>query len=191
MSDTSVESAAKSLWWIFLVRGIITLAFGVVALFSPQIAGVIFAIIFAVWALADGILGVIQSVINGRAGQKWGWTLTIALVSIAAGIVVLVWPGATVVTIAAVLLWIIAIWLILLGILSFFAAHEVSGDGGSTVGPIVLGILSLVAGLLLATWIIVDIKAAATALVYIIGIYAVVAGLVLIVASFNFRKGRL
>jgi uncharacterized membrane protein HdeD (DUF308 family) len=185
-SNAAVASTLKSLWWLFLVRGIVGIAFGLVALFAPLTAAGIFALIFAIYALVDGVVELVQAVVAARAKQKYGWYVFQGLISIAAGIVVLVWPQASVATIGVVLLWIIAIYTVLFGIVSLFSG----GEGGSRVWSVILGIVAIIAGIWIAVWTITDTKSAVLGLVWVIGLYALIAGIVLTIISFQIRKGK-
>jgi uncharacterized membrane protein HdeD (DUF308 family) len=137
----------------------------------PSAAAGSFVIIFAVFAFADAILELITAKSLGRMGMRWGWYVVAALVSIAAGVVALVYPRITFV--ALVLL--IGARAIVTGVLEAAAAISWRGlDGRWLLG--LTGALSIVLGILLFA----SPATGGLALLWTIGVYAIVLGLMLV-----------
>ena len=112
---------------------------------------------------------------------RYRWLLGLeGVAGIAAGIVTWVWPGIT----ALVLLYLIAAWAIVTGILEVVGAiqlrHEI--DNEWTLG--LAGVLSIVFGAILAF----QPQAGALALIWVIGAYAIVLGVALIGLGFKLRS---
>src|SRR5437879_12759352 len=79
-----------------------------------------------------------------RLGRKWGWVLAYGIITLAAGVAVLVWPSETLLVIAVLF----GIQLIVSGIFRFVAALAVDElAGGTRVLLAVLAVLSVIVGL--------------------------------------------
>jgi len=166
-------------WWLFVLRGVIAILFGILAFTRPGITLEALVLVFAFWALIDGVLALIHSVGAAQSGEPW-WPLVLGgLLSVAAGLVALRWPGIT----ALVLLLIIAYWSILRGILEIAAAvrlrHEIQGEWWLILG----GIASVVFGALLVMFP----GSGVLAVVWLIGIYAVIFGVALLMLGLRLK----
>lgn len=106
-----------------------------------------------------------------RAGRHWGWTMAFGIISLLAGVAVLVWPGRTLIVVAVLF----GIQLVVTGIFRFVAAFG-SEDltGGTRVLLAVLGVLSLIIGLYAVRHVLVTLLA----LALLLGIYWIVNGAV-------------
>ena len=167
-------------WWAFVLRGIVAILFGIVAITRPGMTLEALVFVFAIWALIDGVLALIHSVGAAQAGEPW-WPLVLGgLLSVAVGLVALRWPGIT----ALALLLLIAYWSILRGILEIAAAvrlrHEIQGEGWLILG----GIASVVFGGLL----IMHPESGILAVVWLLGIYALIFGVALLMLGFRLNS---
>jgi uncharacterized membrane protein HdeD (DUF308 family) len=155
-------------WWALELRGALTVAFGLLALFLPGITLGALVLVFGIYVLAEGTVLLITS-LNKRHAQHWWITLLQGLAGIGAGIVTFAWPGIT----AVALLAIIAVWAVLTGILEIVGAlrlrKEIKGEW--------LLILSGILSLLFAYILFSNPGAGALALVWVIGAYAVIFGI--------------
>jgi uncharacterized membrane protein HdeD (DUF308 family) len=104
-----------------------------------------------------------------RVGRHWGWVLFFGIVTLLAGIVVLAWPGETLLVIAVLF----GIQLIIAGIFRFVSAFAMDdASGGTRVLMALLGVLSFIIGL----WAVRHVLLTLLALVVLLGIYWVVNG---------------
>jgi uncharacterized membrane protein HdeD (DUF308 family) len=106
-----------------------------------------------------------------RAGRHWGWMMAFGIISLLAGVVVLAWPGRTLIAVAVLF----GIQLVVTGIFRFVAAFA-SEDltGGTRVLLAVLGVLSLIIGLYAVRHVLVTLLA----LALLLGIYWIINGAV-------------
>ena len=169
-------------WWAIALRGVAAVVFGVLALLLPGTTLAALVLLFGAYAIVEGVFSLIAAV-RGRTDEP-RWLLALqAIASIAAGFVAFLWPGLT----ALVLLYVIAAWALVIGVLQIVAAvrlhSRIRGEGWLVLS----GILSMIFGVLMM-W---APGAGALALVLWIGSYAIVFGALLIVLAFRLRGGRL
>jgi uncharacterized membrane protein HdeD (DUF308 family) len=117
---SALLSALAENWWLLLLRGLVAIAFGVVAFFWPDITLVALTYLFGIYAIVDGVVA-IWAAFNalGGAGPRWWLGLT-GVVSILAGLAAFFYTGIT----TQVLLAIIAVWAIIIGIVQIWGAME-------------------------------------------------------------------
>lgn len=83
-------------WWVLLLTGLVSVAFGVLALYDYPILSLTFAVVWAAWWLISaGVLGIYVAVQERKAELPWGWTLTFGIIALAAGVLAIVYPGIT------------------------------------------------------------------------------------------------
>jgi len=116
-----------------------------------------------------------------RVGRHWGWLLAFGVITLIAGVVVLAWPGRTLVVIAVLF----GIQLIVTGIFRFVAAFA-SDDvtGGTRVLLAVLGVLSLIIGLYAVRHVLITLLA----LALLLGIFWIVNGSVELFMALSRRE---
>jgi uncharacterized membrane protein HdeD (DUF308 family) len=136
-------------WWILAVRGAAAVIFGLLALIWPQITLLALVLVFGAYAFIDGVFALVAAA-RGRqlAGGSRGWLVFEGLLGIGAGIVALVWPGIT----ALALLWVIAFWAVLTGVLEIVAAVRLRRVLDNEWLLVVAGTLSIIFGLILMIW---------------------------------------
>ncbi|AWH01236.1 MULTISPECIES: HdeD family acid-resistance protein [Rhodococcus] len=171
----------KQMWWLVLIRGILAVLFGVVALVWPGITVWALVVVFGIYAIVDGVVLVYHSIRDRARLDGWGWWLAMGLVSIAAGIVALVWPAAT----ALVVLYIIAFYAILFGVTGIIGALSFRKVPNSGWGwSLFAGILAVLLGVVL----LIFPGSGIISLIWLLGIYAILFGVLLIVVAFQVRK---
>ena len=123
--DLLVALLARN-WWAIGLRGVFAIVFGLIALFLPGATMLSLAIVFAIYAFADGVFGIVSAVRAAQAGERWGVLVVEGLANIAVAVIAMLWPGITVV--AFVLL--VAIWAIVTGALELAAAFRLAAEDG-------------------------------------------------------------
>jgi uncharacterized membrane protein HdeD (DUF308 family) len=167
-------------WWLIALRGLAGILFGIITFVAPGITLAVLVILFGAYAFADGVLAIVSAVRRRGATDRWGMLLLEGVVGVAAGLVTLVWPGITALT----LLYVIAFWALLTGVLEIGAAVRlrkvITGEWLLALG----GVASIVFGVAIARFP----AAGALALVLWIGAYALVFGALLLALSFRLRS---
>ncbi len=168
-------------WWVHVVRGILAVLFGLAALFWPGITLGVLVLLFGVWVLIEGVLA-FASAFQNREETGWWILLLEGLAGVVVAVCTFVWPLVT----AQVLLVLIAAWALATGILEIVAAirlrREIRGEWVLGLG----GVLSILIGL----FIVVHPAAGALAVVWAIGLYAILFGGLLIFLGVKLRKLR-
>jgi len=178
MINTAVQ-VERSHWWLFLVRGILAIIFGIIALVSPGIALLAFIYVFAAYAILDGITAIVVSFRERSSFRGW-WVLLIeGIAGIIFGILAFGWPGET----ALVLLYLVAFWALVTGIMEIGSAFIVPGSAGQRWGVGLAGLLSIIFGIIL----IVYPGSGLLAILWLVGIFAIVFGVSLIIQGFQIR----
>ena len=178
MPRLMLHALAKN-WWLILLRGIAFVLFGILTFIWPGITLLTLVLFYGAFALVDGVFSVAAAITGGQAAPRW-WLAIVGLLGIAAGILAFVLPGIT----AVVLLFLIAGWAIATGILEIAGAIRLRKEIDNEWLLIAIGVLSIIFGLIL----IAQPGIGLVTLLYVIGIYAVVDGILLIMLSFRLRR---
>jgi uncharacterized membrane protein HdeD (DUF308 family) len=168
-------------WWAVALRGVVAIIVGIVAFVMPVVTLTALILLFAAYALVDGIFNVVAA-LSGHGGARW-WTLLLAgLVGIGAGLVTFFMPGLTAIT----LVYVIAAWAIVIGVLEIVAAVRLRAQITNEWWLGLSGVLSIAFGLLM----MVAPGAGALAMVLWIGAYALIYGAALVRLGVKLRGWR-
>ncbi len=168
-------------WWAIALRGAFAILFGLLTFVLPGITLATLVILFSAYMLADGVFAIVAAVKAAQSGERWGLLVLEGIANILAGVVAFLWPAITVL----VFVYLVAFWSIVSGLLMVMAAFKLTGEHGRWWMGLA-GALSVVFGILLAVMPI----AGAVVLTLWLGVYAVVFGVMLLVASFRLRTMR-
>jgi len=178
MKGTFAAILARA-WKTILLRGVLSVVFGIVLFAWPGISLVSLVLLFGAYVLVDGV-GNVAAAIGGRKEQENWWVLLIAgFAGVGMGVLTFLTPGVT----ALALLFYVAIWAIATGLLQVVAAirlrKEIEGEFWMVLG----GLASVVFGALL----VARPGGGALAVLWIFGAYAVLFGATLIVLALKAR----
>jgi uncharacterized membrane protein HdeD (DUF308 family) len=91
--DLPVALLARN-WWAIGLRGVLAVVFGLVALFLPSATMLSLVLVFAIYAFADGVFGIVSAVRVAQACRRWGLLVFEGVVNIAASVIAMLWPGS-------------------------------------------------------------------------------------------------
>jgi uncharacterized membrane protein HdeD (DUF308 family) len=169
--------------WLLALGGIAAVIFGIAALIWPGITLVALVILFGAYALVGGVFMLVGGLDLGTEhGHHWVLMVFSGLFGIAIGVFTFFRPGIT----ALALVYLIAVWAILTGILEFAAGIELTGRVNGAWALWLGGALSVAFGVLIA----LRPAGGALAIVWLIGIYAIVFGFLRIVYAFRAQSDR-
>ena len=165
-------------WWAIALRGVMGIAFGLIALILPGATMLSLVLLFSAYMLVDGALTIVAAIRAARRHERWGLLLLEGIVNIVTGVLAFVWPAITLV----VFVLLVAIWALISGGLLLASAFRLKVDHGrwwlalGGIASIIYGALLLVAPLI-----------GAIVLTWWLGAYALVFGITLLVAAFRLR----
>lgn len=166
-------------WWMFLIRGIAGVLFGIAVFLSPGVALTVIAVFVAAYFLVDGVFTVIYA-LQHRSQPRWWINLLEGFVGIIAGIgAFILGPLET----GLILLYVIAFWAILTGATEIIFAIQMRKEIENEWWMILSGILSIVFGVLLMFNPILG----GLALLWLVASYAIVFGIFMIIFAFKVR----
>jgi uncharacterized membrane protein HdeD (DUF308 family) len=159
-------------WWLVTLEGLLAIAFGIVAWVWPGLTVETLVALFGIYAIALGIMSLAAAFDANREGDSPLGFVFQGVLGIATGVLVFVWPDIS----ATALLYVIAAWAIVIGIYEVVAAIELRKLIDNEWFLAFAGIASIAFGVLAAIYP----GDGAVALVWTIGVYAVVFGVSLV-----------
>ena len=170
-------------WWLFLLRGLAAITFGILSLIWPGISLVTLILLFGAYALVDGVFALAAAIVGrGNAELRW-WLVLVGLLGVGIGITTFLLPGLTALT----LLYFIAGWVVATGLLQIIGAIELRKTIENEWWLILDGALSVLFGILL----FIVPGAGAVALIWLIAFFAIAFGILMVGFAFkvkNFKK---
>jgi len=164
---------------MFLFRGIAAVLFGIIALVWPKMTLSALVLVFGVFAVISGITAV-AAALRSTDIPGWGLLLFEGILGVLAGAIALAFPGIT----ALAFLYLLAAWAIITGVLEVIAPLSFPMSTGRAVLMVLAGVLSVIFGILIAA----QPAAGLLAVVWLIGVYAIVYGIMYIVVYFESRS---
>jgi uncharacterized membrane protein HdeD (DUF308 family) len=175
MSLTKPQQENTTPWWLVLIEGIALIIIGILLLTNTGKTTLFIAQVMAIYWIISGILQLINMF---RDHTAWGWKLFAGVIGIFAGIVLLgqpIWATLIVLTTAIIILGIQGI---IYGGIGLYQAFKGAGWGAG-----ILAVLSIIFGIIL----LANIWVAAFSLPWVIGVFAIIGGILAIIAAFRFR----
>ena len=176
-------------WGWIVFRGVLALALGVVAFLFPISALFAFAMVFAVYAGADGILSLVAAVRGARSKEERWWAYVIrGVIGIATAVLFALMPEAMTVGYALVTLIMLAVWAIVTGALEIAAAVSLRK---AIVGEWLMGLsgaASVVLGIIIIVLLVVDPLVTLPSAAWVIGSFAIIAGAILLALGLRLRR---
>jgi len=180
-----LASSLSRSWWLLVLRGIAAILFGAIAYAQPGISLAALVLLFGAYSTADGILAFCTAIAGSKAHESWWILLLEGLLGIGVGVLTFLAPGVT----ALALLLYIAVWAVATGVLEIAAAIRLRKEMEHEWLLLLSGLASVAfGGILMARP-----SAGALAVLWLIGSYAIVFGVLLLMLAFRVRgfAGRL
>jgi uncharacterized membrane protein HdeD (DUF308 family) len=175
-----IAKTLSEAWWLFLLRGVAAIIFGVLAFFWPGITLLTLVLFYGAFMLVDGLFA-LGAAIVGKASTSRRWWLAVAgVLGIGIGVMTFMWPGVTLL----VLLLFIAGWAFAMGVMQIIGAIQLRKEIDNEWLLILSGALSVVFGIA----IVVAPVAGAVALIWMMAFYTILFGAILIGFSFRLKK---
>ncbi len=172
-----VVETPRQYWVLVLLRGIIALLFGIMALFSVEFTLLFLVYLFGAYVLIDGILAIVVSLQERKSSRAWLIVFLIGIVGIVIGVLSFIHPG----NVALVIFYLVALWLIIGGFFSVISAlfRATGVEWLSIVG----GILSIIVGIVF----FLHPSSSILSIVWLLGLFALVYGIIQIIKAFQIK----
>jgi len=171
----SIKSTSTSM----ILLGVLAVVVGIIAIAWPNVTILALVILFAIYAFMDAGLQAARAFSSRSAGPVFGHLL-LALVSLAAGVVALVWPAPT----AYVLVIVVAAWALVGGVVEIVAGFGSGETAGTRALFIISGLVSVAFGILLFA----RPGVGAVTLALLFGLYSLISGFSQITAGVQVRQ---
>lgn len=176
-------------WVWILARGILLVLLGFFATLAPGFALYVFALVFAAFSFTDGVLAVIGGIRAARHdGRHWGGMVLSGLAGIGVGVLFMLFPLVSTLTYAMVIVWLVAAWAVITGVLEIAAAIRLRQEIKGEWLLVLSGALSVALGVALVWLLFARPAATLLSVAWLIAIYAIVAGVALIILSLRMRR---
>ncbi len=179
-SNRRIATLLARNWWTLVLRGVLAILFGIAVFIWPQISIFVLVGLFGFFVLLSGILALIAA-FGSRQLEANRWLLVFeGIVGIIAGVLVFFWPAIT----ALILLYFIAAWAIITGIIEIIAAIQLRKEIENEWLLALAGIASILFGFLA----VIRPGAGALAILWVIGGYAIIFGIMLLILGLRLRN---
>lgn len=176
MRDTAADLMRGTPWWLVLIEGIIMAIVGLLLLFSPARTTIVLVQLLGIFWLVSGILGLVSLFIDR---SLWGWKLFAGILGILAGFSVIRNPLWSAILVPTVIVIYLGVQAIITGCINLYQAFS---GGGWGIG--ILGVVNIILGIIL----LANPLIAAVALPFVLGIIALIGGIVAIVSAFRMHS---
>ena len=178
--DATLLQTMGRMWLLVLLRGLAAIVFGILAWAWPGVTLITLVLFWGAYALVDGVAALVGGWQTKDSGKPMWQIVLVGIVGIAAGIFTFVQPGVT----AVALLILIAAWAIVNGVFEIAAAIRLRKEIDNEWLLILSGVLSIAFGI----FMIVNPGAGAMAVLWLIGVFAIAYGALLVMLSFKLKK---
>lgn len=168
---------SSTLMW----RGVLALVIGLVSVIWPSITIGAFVILFAVYAFLAAGTELYNAFRGGGGAGRVAWYVVLAVLSLAAGLIALLWPS---ITVLVMVLW-LAGWALVTGVVEVVMAFGHGESGAERVLFALSGLISVFFGVVL----IVHPGIGAVTLAVVFGLFAIMYGVADLVLAAQVRRG--
>lgn len=181
MAKNEVSSLGKQLWGLAIAQGVLAILFGVLALFWPGLTVALLIVLFSVFLLVWGIVGIIVSLTTIGSNKFWWLELIFSVLALGLGVYMLRNP----VSAAAIFVFFIGLTFLVRGVIDLLEGlFDRERVGESRVFAVIAGIIGVIAGIITLLYPV----SAGVAVVWVIGLYAVLYGSLSIAFAFRAQK---
>lgn len=177
-----MESGLKHLtdnWWLLLLQGVLSIVIGVLALVWPGRTLAVLIVLFGWLTVLNGAVAIISAIGAAASRRPWGWRFAAGIVGVLVGMIILRWPGETALTV----LLFVGFWAIMVGLMQIIGAVADHAEIPHAWLLALEGVVSILFGIAMVVWPGVGLLT----LVLLIGIFAIVHGILYCAIAFRVR----
>ena len=167
-------------WWLFLLRGVLAVVFGIIALSFPAAAFLTLVLVFGAFAMVDGLVAVFSAFTSDAKSENWWWLILEGVFGVLIGLLTLFQPAA----VGQAWLVLIAAWAIITGLFEVVTAVRLRKAIEGELWLILGGVVSVLFGLL----VLIYPASGAFAIGFMVGIYAILFGALFIALALRLRR---
>jgi uncharacterized membrane protein HdeD (DUF308 family) len=183
MAKTAADAGVEMLGNLSIIRGVVAILFGIMALVWPGLTVLTFTTILVLWLLVSGVINLVHGFSSIKAGG-WGWLLKllVAAVQLGVGAYLIQRPALSVLTLVALL----AIAFIVDGVVAVVAPFLDSDSPASNhkFVSVIYGVLAVLAGIIIWRYPV----SGTLAFVWVVGLFALISGPMWIVFGVGAKK---
>lgn len=180
MLSDQVAAAVRHHWWLFLLRGIAAIVFGVLALWWPGATVVALTAFIAAYALVDGAVSIGSALRMRAMFDRWWVLLVQGIISFVFGVFAFLNPALSLLYIVVS----VSLWMFFAAVVQFMLARAQKAMGASSVWSTLGAILSLA----LAVAALAYPGLTVATVVVLIAWFALALGVVNLVVAFGVRS---
>src|ERR1700722_7288645 len=181
--QNAVHSSLNRVWWGSVLRRILAIALGIFIIVRPLESVAVFALVIAIWALMDGITGIIHAFDLRPFVAQWWLMLVSGIISAAFGIFALY--DYPVLSLVFAVLW-VSWWLVLTGAVAIYVAFQQRTLHLSWGWTLAFGVLSVAVGI----YALVYQPATLAAIMLLISYFAILAGILLLIGAIKLKSAQ-
>ncbi|MGQ9366348.1 HdeD family acid-resistance protein [Azospirillum sp. ST 5-10] len=166
-------------WWAMALRGGVAIALGVLAIALPAATVATLAMLLAAWLAVDGVFALVAGLRAARRDQRWHLLILEGAVSLAAAVIAVLWPMASIFA----LVWLVAVWATITGLAELLSAFQMRDSHGRWLWG-VTGALSILFGIAFWTVPVLGLLA----IVWSIAAYAIAFGALTLMTALRLRR---
>lgn len=178
MADALAQQLFKGSGTALIVRGVVAVLFGILVVAWPGVTVLALVFLFAIYAIIDGVTNIAHYL--SRKRRRSAWQLVGGVISVLAGVIAMVWPGITALSLALV----IGVWALILGVSQVALAFEVKRAVGLWWLWLITGIVTTLFGL----FVVVLPDPGILTLLGLLSGFAIVSGVLLIASGLGLRR---
>ncbi len=168
-------------WWLGVLAGFAVALFGIVALFWPGLTMLTFVMLFGLFVLVSGVIALVRGFTDLSRGRSMWWLqLLYGIAAIGIGVYLMRHQGVT----YATLVLLLGFTFIIQGVVDL--VRGLFGNMAYATGralALIAGVLGIVAGV----FVFSQPEASGIAFVWIVGLYALILGPLMIAAGIDER----
>jgi len=172
--------ALKRYWWVPVLRGTCGIVFGVIAFAYPGLALATLVLLFGAWVLIDGVFRIVGATAGRASDPDWGFHLIVGILGVVIGFLTFHSPGIT----ALALIIYIGAWALMIGAVEIALAIKLRRELKGEWLLILMGLASII----FAAFLLWNPGPGALALLWVIGSYAIVLGILGVIFGFRLRS---